>query len=183
MSPLRKWMIPAAGMVMLVLALWGVYGTGTARRNLPEKAEPASQVTVSELPEEGSGEAVQKYNAAIHRRSKPLADPFHMDALVKAKEIKEVPAPKSEVVAPLPGPPAGAARKDAPPAGKGAAPSMPVLKGILSYKGEKRAILEMNGSTDVMREGEKKGIWTVSEIQEKAVILSSNSGMLTVYQH
>ena len=56
-------------------------------------------------------------------------------------------------------------------------------KGILAYKGDRRAILEVNGSTNVVREGERAGIWTVSEIQEKTVVLSSASGTLFLGTH
>lgn len=90
MSPLHKWMIPAAGLAVLALTIWGVYGVGTARKNLPEKERTPSAVTVSEVPDEGSsGDAERKYNAALHRRSGPLADPFHMEAIQAAGEKKK----------------------------------------------------------------------------------------------
>lgn len=181
MSPLHKWMIPAAGLAVLALTIWGVYGVGTARKNLPEKERTPSAVTVSEVPDEGSsGDAERKYNAALHRRSGPLADPFHMEAIRAAGEKEKISLPSGNtgnVPAGKPERKVSGQRTDK------ADYSQPLLKGILAYKGDRRAILEVNGSTNVVREGERAGIWTVSEIQEKTVVLSSASGTLFLGTH
>lgn len=175
MSPLHKWMIPAAGLAVLALTIWGVYGVGTARKNLPEKERTPSAVTVSEVPDEGSsGDAERKYNAALHRRSGPLADPFHMEAIQAAGEKEKISLPSGNTSNVPAGKPERTDKADY---------SQPLLKGILAYKGDRRAILEVNGSTNVVREGERAGIWTVSEIQEKTVVLSSASGTLFLGTH
>ncbi|WP_297041596.1 hypothetical protein [uncultured Dialister sp.] len=184
MSPLHKWMIPAAGLAVLALTLWGVYGMGTARKNLPERDRTPAAVTVSEIPEDGSsGDAVQKYNAALHRRSGPLVDPFHMEAIQEA-DGKRIISQSADNTGNHSSGPSGKQERVA--ARRGTVDkesSQPILKGILSYKGDRRAILEVHGSTNVVREGERAGVWTVSEIQEKTVVLSSASGTLSLVTH
>ena len=75
----RRWILPLGALAAVGLTLWGLYGVGTAGTLLPEKKADASPVEV--LSEEEDGLSL-KYDAALHRRGKPLQDPFHADALV-----------------------------------------------------------------------------------------------------
>ena len=79
----RRWILPLGALAAVGLTLWGIYGVGTAGTLLPEKRAASSPVEV--LPEEEDGLSL-KYDAALHRRGKPLQDPFHADALVPVEK-------------------------------------------------------------------------------------------------
>ena len=84
----RRWILPLGALAVVGLTLWGLYGVGTAGTLLPEKKADASPVEV--LSEEEDGLSL-KYDAALHRRGKPLQDPFHADALVPVEKGKTPP--------------------------------------------------------------------------------------------
>lgn len=121
----RRWILPLGALAAVGLTLWGIYGVGTAGTLLPEKRAASSPVKV--LPEEEDGLSL-KYDAALHRRGKPLQDPFHADALVPVEKGR-LPLPVVE------------GREEA-PAGKApelkkketsSASGLPVLKGVMAY--------------------------------------------------
>jgi hypothetical protein len=177
-----KWIIPVAGTIAAILIIWGFTGEGTARKLLPEKeAAPQQAVSVKESKADFNEESgpVMKYDAARYRRAKPLADPFHAEAIAKAMAQEKKAYSKGI---------SGA------PAGKASAPGddrlgkirtaekkhsdIPVLKGILAYRDDRRAILEIDGMSMVVKEGERAGLWTVSHIGEKNIILTGAQGTL-----
>lgn len=175
-----KWMIPAACVAAAMFIIWGFTGEGTAKKLLPEK-EPSHAAAVSTDSTPAVGEdsgAVMKYDAARYRRGKPLQDPFHAKAIAEAKKEdkkKEVsssalqPVAKKEVSS-------GKSRETARPERKHS--DIPELKGIMAYRDDRRAIIELNGETFVLKEGERAGVWTVSGIYEKKVILYGARGTL-----
>ena len=169
----RKWMLPLGGAAAVLLTLWGIYGGGTAGRLLPEK-EPVSAAPVEVLPVKEE-EVSLKYEAALHRRGKPLQDPFHSDALAEAG--KSVPSSaigkvdQSKAFSLETG-------KEASKKQNRSYSGMPVLKGIMAYRSDRRAILELDGTSMVVREGEQAGLWKVSEIQERGITLISGGNTL-----
>lgn len=166
----RKWMIPVCVLALILLIFWGVYGKGTARNLLSEeKPEEIAVVTEEISADEGP---VMKYDAGTHRRAFPMRDPFHMDGIIAARKTGE--AVKGNRTS-LPSSSASGARSEKPSVSHD-----PLLKGIMSYKGDRRAVLELDGSTKVVKQGERIGIWAVSSIQEKTVTLSSERGILSL---
>lgn len=168
----RRWILPLGALAAVGLTLWGIYGVGTAGTLLPEKRAASSPVEV--LPEEEDGLSL-KYDAALHRRGKPLQDPFHADALVPVEKGRP-PLPVVE------------GREEA-PAGKAprlkkketsSASGLPVLKGVMAYGSQRRALLEMDGTSIVVKEGERAGPWDVSDIQDRKVTLVSGGNSLTL---
>ena len=168
----RRWILPLGALAAVGLTLWGIYGVGTAGTLLPEKRAASSPVEV--LPEEEDGLSL-KYDAALLRRAKPLQDPFHADALVPVEKGRP-PLPVVE------------GREEA-PAGKApelkkketsSASGLPVLKGVMAYGSQRRALLEMDGTSIVVKEGERAGPWDVSDIQDRKVTLVSGGNSLTL---
>lgn len=168
----RRWILPLGALAAVGLTLWGIYGVGTAGTLLPEKRAASSPVEV--LPEEEDGLSL-KYDAALHRRGKPLQDPFHADALVPVEKGR-------------PPPPVVEGRAEA-PAGKApglkkketsSASGLPVLKGVMAYGSQRRALLEIDGTSIVVKEGERAGPWDVSDIQDRKVTLVSGGNSLTL---
>ncbi len=179
---MKSWTWPLVCAALLLLSLWGFWGEGTASKLLPEKEEPAvsarkvpsvpsSQETdVVSLVEIEEDKPVKRYDAALHVRAKPLRDPFHMEAIQKAKQPQAAEG-KAAVKAP-------AAKKEA---GASEAPSYasePTLRGIMAFGSEKRAIIECQGQSMTVREGENAGPWKVSSIGEKTVTLAGASGVI-----
>lgn len=175
-----KWMIPAAGLAAAIFIIWGFTGEGTAKKLLPEK-EPVGTVSSSIS---GTGEtfaeddgSVMKYDAARFRRGKPLQDPFHAKAIAEAKEdLKKSVSPAVRKPAAKEKVPSVKRRESAAPERKHS--DIPQLKGIMAYRDDRRAIIELDGETFVLKEGERAGLWTVSAIQEKKVILQGTLGTL-----
>mgnify|MGYP007039888880 FL=1 len=168
----RRWILPLGALAAVGLTLWGIYGVGTAGTLLPEKRAASSPVEV--LPEEEDGLSL-KYDAALHRRGKPLQDPFHADALVPVEKGRP----------PLP----GVEGREEAPAGKApglkkketsSASGLPVLKGVMAYGSQRRALLEIDGTSIVVKEGERAGPWDVSDIQDRKVTLVSGGNSLTL---
>ena len=174
MAMKRRWILPLAGAAVTALTLWGIYGVGTAGKLLPEKKPKPAAVEV--LPDTEDG-PVLKYDAALHRRGKPLPDPFHADALSSMEKEKAPPLAMEGKVAEnfsaeaVPKP----SKKE-----KSAGFGLPVLKGVMAYGSERRAMLEMDGNSVVVKEGERAGPWSVSEIQDKNVTLVSGGNSLTL---
>lgn len=163
----RRWILPLGVLAAVGLTLWGLYGVGTAGTLLPEKKADASPVEV--LSEEEDGLSL-KYDAALHRRGKPLQDPFHADALVPVE--KEKPLPQAvEVSAEAP----GLKKKET-----SSASGLPILKGVMAYGSQRRALLEIDGTSIVVKEGERAGPWDVSDIQDRKVTLVSGGNSLTL---
>lgn len=157
----------------VLLTIWGLYGEGTAGKLLPEKG-PVSAATVETLPVKEE-EVSMKYDAALHRRGKPLQDPFHSDALVKAGVSDPTPAQvKGEK--PMASPVVKGKKGDQKQSRLST--GMPVLKGIMAYRSDRRAILELDGTSMVVREGEQAGLWNVTEIQERGATLISGGSTL-----
>ncbi len=173
---MKSWTWPLACAALLLLSLWGFWGEGTASKLLPEKAETVSStkpkpvaekesVTLEDIDEE---KPVKRYDATLHVRAKPLPDPFHLEAIQKAKQPKVV-----ETTTKAPAQKKAAAAKETP-----AYASEPTLRGIMAFGSEKRAIIEYQGQSMTMREGESRGPWKVSSIGEKTVTLTGSSGVI-----
>lgn len=168
----RRWILPLGALAAVGLTLWGIYGVGTAGTLLPEKRAASSPVEV--LSEEEDGLSL-KYDAALHRRGKPLQDPFHAEALVPV-EKKKTPPPAVEGST-------GAPTAEAPGLKKketSSASGLPVLKGVMAYGSQRRALLEIDGTSIVVKEGERAGPWDVSDIQDRKVTLVSGGNSLTL---
>lgn len=83
----KKWALPLGLALVALLILWGSLGMGTASKLFPEKPKAMPPVTASEgassssmLPQE---ESRRVYDASSYIRGKPLADPFHMEAMTE----------------------------------------------------------------------------------------------------
>lgn len=168
----RRWILPLGALAAVGLTLWGIYGVGTAGTLLPEKRAASSPVEV--LPEEEDGLSL-KYDAALHRRGKPLQDPFHADALVPVEKGRP-PLPVVEGRVEAPGEKAPELKKKETSSASG----LPVLKGVMAYGSQRRALLEMDGTSIVVKEGERAGPWDVSDIQDRKVTLVSGGNSLTL---
>ena len=168
----RRWILPLGALAAVGLTLWGIYGVGTAGTLLPEKRAASSPVEV--LPEEEDGLSM-KYDAALHRRGKPLQDPFHADALVPVEKGRPpLPVVEGREEAPA-GKAPGLKKKET-----SSAAGLPVLKGVMAYGSQRRALLEMDGTSIVVKEGERAGPWDVSDIQDRKVTLVSGGNSLTL---
>ncbi len=168
----RRWILPLGALAAVGLTLWGIYGVGTAGTLLPEKRAASSPVEV--LPEEEDGLSL-KYDAALHRRGKPLQDPFHADALVPVEKGRPpLPVVEGREEAPA-GKAPGLKKKET-----SSASGLPVLKGVMAYGSQRRALLEMDGTSIVVKEGERAGPWDVSDIQDRKVTLVSGGNSLTL---
>ena len=82
----KKWALPLGLALVALLIIWGSLGMGTASKLFPEKTKAMPPEVASEgassssmLPQE---ESRRGYDASSYIRGKPLADPFHMDALM-----------------------------------------------------------------------------------------------------
>lgn len=168
----RRWILPLGALAAVGLTLWGIYGVGTAGTLLPEKRAASSPVEV--LPEEEDGLSL-KYDAALHRRGKPLQDPFHAGALVPVEKGRPpLPVVEGREEAPA-GKAPGLKKKET-----SSASGLPVLKGVMAYGSQRRALLEMDGTSIVVKEGERAGPWDVSDIQDRKVTLVSGGNSLTL---
>ena len=168
----RRWILPLGALAAVGLTLWGIYGVGTAGTLLPEKRAASSPVKV--LPEEEDGLSL-KYDAALHRRGKPLQDPFHADALVPVEKGRPpLPVVEGREEAPA-GKAPGLKKKET-----SSASGLPVLKGVMAYGSQRRALLEIDGTSIVVKEGERAGPWDVSDIQDRKVTLVSGGNSLTL---
>ena len=168
----RRWILPLGALAAVGLTLWGIYGVGTAGTLLPEKRAASSPVEV--LPEEEDGLSL-KYDAALHRRGKPLQDPFHADALVPVEKGRPpLPVVEGREEAPA-GTAPGLKKKET-----SSASGLPVLKGVMAYGSQRRALLEIDGTSIVVKEGERAGPWDVSDIQDRKVTLVSGGNSLTL---
>lgn len=85
MEARKKWALPLGLASVVLLILWGALGVGTASKLFPEKPKAMPSVTASEgsssflaLSQE---ESRRVYDASSYVRGKPLADPFHMEAM------------------------------------------------------------------------------------------------------
>ena len=168
----RRWILPLGALAAVGLTLWGIYGVGTAGTLLPEKRAASSPVEV--LPEEEDGLSL-KYDAALHRRGRPLQDPFHAEALVPVEKGRPpLPVVEGREEAPA-GKAPGLKKKET-----SSASGLPVLKGVMAYGSQRRALLEMDGTSIVVKEVERAGPWDVSDIQDRKVTLVSGGNSLTL---
>lgn len=139
------------------LFLWGLFRGGTAAELLPEKPpEPVPEK--KEIPPEPQ-RITMKYDANRYIRTKPLSDPFRLDAAPAPAEGKPAAAKGASVQA---------------------EPAVPVLQGILILGADRRAMVLTDGQTKTVKEGEQVGAWTVTGIAEKQVVLSGPAGQKTL---
>lgn len=173
---MKSWTWPLVCAALLLLSLWGFWGEGTASKLLPEKEKTVSSAKSQVATEKGSAsfeeidenKPVKRYDATLHVRAKPLPDPFHMEAIQKAKQPKAV-----ETTTKAPTVKKAATTKEAP-----IYAAEPTLRGVMAFGSEKRAIIEYQGQSMTMREGESRGPWKVSSIGEKTVTLTGSSGVI-----
>ena len=160
---LRRWIIPAAGVLAAVLTMWGILGVGKASTVIPEEASRITPAAVneSELKIEEIQGGVRKYDAALYLRGKPLKDPFHAvrsyDSKRENEEMVQIPTAERATVN---------------------THVEPVLQGVMEYGGTRRAMLAVNGESITVRKGDQVGVWSVVSIEEKTVQLSSAAGNL-----
>ena len=172
---MNKWTGPLVAALLLFLSLWGLWGEGTASKLLPEKeaekmavsARRASQVE-DEVSIEGDG-PVKRYDASLHVRAKPVKDPFHMDAIKKEEKPKALPAKKDL---------AKATQSKKVTEKEASYSQEPRLRGVMAFGSEKRAVIECEGQSITVKEGESAGSWKVSSIGEKTVTLTGASGIV-----
>ena len=180
MEARKKWALPLGLASVVLLILWGALGVGTASKLFPEKPKampsvtaPAGASSSSALPPE---ESRRVYDASSYVRGKPLADPFHMEAMTEKAIPVETAGASLPAVAPhMAHSSAGTAKENRPYAS-----DVPRLMGVMSFGSEKRAVIEVHGVTYTVKEGEQAGLWNVSSIQGKTVTLASASGVLTI---
>lgn len=179
----KRWVWPAIGVATGLLILWGLWGEGTASKLFPEPDEPKTTTIGSSVSSSSPASSMleedvtisKKYDASLHDRGKPLSDPFHSDAVEKEKKSNALASP----VLPVPetigtGKKTAAKKKDT---------SYPKLLGVMSLGTKRRALVEWQGESHSVVEGERVGIWTVSHIEEKAVVLIGPPGTLTLSTH
>ena len=180
MAGRKRWIWLGVAIVMVLLSLWGLWGEGTASKLLPEKKEvPRKSVAVSEVQEEepSAMKAVKRYDASLHVRSKPIKDPFHAEAIAKEAKATKVSNVSAE---------SRAAKKSAvtssavEPIKEKETAMYPKLQGIMSYGNKKRAVIQWNGESYTVGEGEQVGLWTVSGIEKRTVTLTGSPGTLTL---
>lgn len=160
----RKWALAGSALV-LCLSFWGFLGKGTALSVVPESQEAPPEIEEEADEDAGVPTApVRRYDATSRRREGPLKDPFHMEGIRKINEEMKQNLGQGKTASPAKG------KKEAP------AEMPPRLKGILSYKGERRALIEWNGKVKTVSEGEQLGSWTISEIGENQAVLASPAG-------
>ncbi len=171
---MKSWTWPLLCAVLLLLSFWGFWGEGTASKLFPEKEKatvsikpaPAEEIETVSIEEIEGDKPIKRYDASLHVRTKPLQDPFHMEAIKKANQVKkeETKETPKKKVAPAKEMPSYA--------------SEPTLRGIMAFGSEKRAIIECQGQSMTVREGESAGPWKVSSIGEKTVTLAGASGVI-----
>lgn len=149
----------ALGAAGLFLSLWGFFGGGTAAEHFPTAPKKAAEKTAAKAEESGEMPAdtdapQMKYDISNRPiRTKPLSDPFRLPEETEAAAA--VPVKEKGTAAPI---------------------AEPVLRGIMLFGSDKRAVIETAGGLSTVTEGEKVGSWQVTEIREKSVILSGASG-------
>lgn len=180
MEARKKWALPLGLASVVLLIFWGALGVGTASKLFPEKPKAMPSVTASEgsssflaLSQE---ESRRVYDASSYVRGKPLADPFHMEAMTEKAIPVETAGTSLPAVAPRMAHSSAVAAKENRPY----ASDVPRLMGVMSFGSEKRAVIEVHGVTYTVKEGEQAGLWNVSSIQGKTVTLASASGVLTI---
>lgn len=171
----KKWALPLGLALVALLILWGSLGMGTASKLFPEKPKAMPSVSASEgassssmLPQE---ESRRVYDSSSYIRGKPLADPFHMEAMPVETAGVSLPssAPRTANSS------AGSVKEK-----RSYASDVPRLMGVMSFGSEKRAVIEVHGVTYTVKEGEQAGLWNVSSIQGKTVTLAGASGVFTL---
>lgn len=180
MAGRKRWIWLGIAIGIILLSLWGLWGEGTASKLLPEKKEIKKKtVTVSES-SEGEPEAmkaVKRYDASLYVRSKPIKDPFHGEAIAKeAKTEKEAKVSASKESARK----VAKASSSQEPVKKKETAMYPKLQGIMAFGNKKRAVIEWNGESYTVGEGEQVGLWTVSGIEKRTVTLTGSPGTLTL---
>ena len=183
MGETKRWIWPLGGVLVLLLTIWGWWGEGSASKLLPEPTHAPKAPTSFSQPVSSTGSleslSLQKYDAAIHVRSQPLKDPFHGAAVTHrgheegALISKEEGAKGKEHSAPST--PIKETRRDQEQI-KPSVDRLPKLQGVMSFGQKKRAVVEWNGSSYTVGEGEQVGLWTVSAINGKTVTLTAASG-------
>lgn len=175
----KKWALPLGLVLVALLILWGSLGMGTASKLFPEKPKAMPSVSASEgassssmLPQE---ESRRVYDASSHIRGKPLADPFHMEAMTETTMPVETAGVSLPSVPRTTNSSAGSVKEK-----RSYASDVPRLIGVMSFGSEKRAVIEVHGVTYTVKEGEQAGLWNVSSIQGKTVTLAGASGVLTL---
>ena len=179
MAETKRWMWPGAGVLTLLLIVWGLWGEGTASKLFPEKEAASSAIAAppssmqAQVVETGEEESRQRYDASLHRRGKPLTDPFHSEAVSKASERGKE---KSPVVSLMVRESASASTTKESKQEKRSA--YPILLGVMQLGEKKRAVIAWNGENYTAGEGEQVGIWKISAIEGKTVRLIGPPGTL-----
>lgn len=157
----RIGMAAGLGLALLALSLWGTFRGGTAAELLPEETPaPAVETEAAPLSPETGG-IVMKYDAARYVRTEPLRDPFHLEVLTAEETPAAVPRTGAS----------GRKEQAAQPEAE-----RPVLKGVLILGDDRRAMMAYGGQTLTVKTGEQVGQWTVSDIEERQVVLSGAAG-------
>lgn len=180
MAERKRWIWLGIAIGIILLSLWGLWGEGTASKLLPEKKEIKKKtVTVSESSEEEpeAMKPVKRYDASLHIRSKPIKDPFHAEAIAKEAKAEKAAKATPSVIAPKKLVEPSSSRDSVK---KKETTMYPKLQGIMSFGNKKRAVMEWQGESYTVGEGEQVGLWTVSGIEKRTVTLTGSPGTLTL---
>lgn len=178
----ERWKIGIGAGIICILTLWGLWqmmdgmnkpesvqtvAASSASTRTQEKKKPTG---IKKNPKETDHTNVtKKYDAARYARGTPLRDPFHVTAIhALNKENNEKAVKGNEGIK---------GRKAIIPVKKR---PLPILQGIACYGEEYRAFIEINGTTEMVKEGDKVETWTVKTIQPQAVTLSGAEGALNL---
>ena len=178
----ERWKIGIGAGIICFLTLWGLWQMMDGM-NKPESVQTAAVSSAStRLQEKKKPTGIEKnpkgidhtnvtkkYDAARYARGTPLRDPFHVTAIhALNKENNEKIVKGNEGI------------KGRKAIILGQKRTLPILQGIACYGEEYRAFIEINGTTEMVKEGDKVETWTVKTIQPQAVTLSGAEGALNL---
>lgn len=173
----KKWVLSAAGITGLLLAVYGTFTEGEAVK--PDHSSlPYTVAAASEMAEENTetGKEIRLvYDASIHARGKPMKDPFsYGDGIEEKENLKDGGQSSGKDKEKLKDKKDDKKKKQSSEKEtiKEETPRLPVLKGIIKVGADRRAMIEYDGSVHLVKEGEQVSKWTVSSIGDKTAVLT-----------
>ena len=163
-------MLLVISLIGAALTFWGIRGHENDGQPFSDHkgnrgtAVSRKESSVIEFDEKSSG---KKYDAALYLRAKPLRDPFQAERRPEETSRAEADAFKDS---------ASAGKKG----GRERVSAIPVLQGIMAFKDNYIAMMEVNGESVTLRRGDRVGEWAVVSIQKKSVDLSGETGSISL---